>query len=96
MLLLDLGWSVVSRVWLMRKGRLHKGLLRGLRERERRPQLLEAASRRPDAEANMYAAADADAGTNPYDSVANRERRAELRVRMEEFYVAFDGRRRSC
>jgi len=39
-------------------------------------------------EANIYAAADADAET--YGTVANRKRRAELRVRMEEFYVAFD------
>ena len=43
-----------------------------------------------DAEASMYTAADAVADANPYDTVANRERRAELRVRMEAFYVAFD------
>ena len=42
-----------------------------------------------DADANMYAAA-AAADANTYDTVASRQRRAELRVRMEEFYVAFD------
>ena len=47
-----------------------------------------ALGRLADAEANMYAAADADTDTD--STVANRERRAELRVRMEEFYVAFD------
>lgn len=56
-LLLGCGWAVASRIWLARKGRLHTGLLRGLRgglrdglrgglrERERRPQLLQAAGR---------------------------------------------------
>ena len=53
-LLLGFGWAIVSRVWLMRKGRLHKGLLRGLREREHRPQLLEAVGR-----ASFWAAAPA-------------------------------------
>jgi hypothetical protein len=51
-LLLGLGWAVVSRVWLLRTGLLHKGLLRGLRERERRPQFLEAVGR-----ASFWAAA---------------------------------------
>ena len=52
LLLLGLGWAVVSRVWLLRKGRLHKGLLRGLREREGRPQLFQAVGR-----ASFWAAA---------------------------------------
>ena len=51
-LLLGLGWAVVSRVRLLRKGRLHRELLRGLRERERRPQLLQAVGR-----ASFWAAA---------------------------------------
>ena len=53
-LLGGLGWAVVSRVWLLRSGRLHKGLLRGLRERRSRPQLLQAVGR-----ASFWAAASA-------------------------------------
>ena len=44
-LLLGLGWAVVSRIWLARKGRLYPGLLRGFRGQERRPQLLQAIGR---------------------------------------------------
>jgi len=52
MLLAGLGWAVVSRVWLLRKGYLHKGLLRGRREREGRPQWFQAVGR-----ASFWAAA---------------------------------------
>ena len=41
-----------------------------------------------DVEANLYAAAEADAAS--YGTAANRDRRAELWFRMEEFYIAFD------
>ena len=51
-LLLGCVWAAGSRVWLARKGRLHPGLLRGLRGRENRPQLLQAAER-----ASFWAAA---------------------------------------
>lgn len=51
-LLLGLGWAVVSRVWWMWKGRLHRGLLIGLRERENRAPFLQAAGR-----ASFWAAA---------------------------------------
>lgn len=44
-LLLGLVWAVASRGWLAWKGRLHPGLLRGLRGRDHRPQLLQAAGR---------------------------------------------------
>ncbi len=44
-LLLGSGWAVVSRVWLVRKGRLYPGLLRGFRGRDSRPQLLQAVGR---------------------------------------------------
>ena len=44
-LLFGFGWAVVSRVWLVRKDLLHKGLLRGLREPAGRPQLLQAVGR---------------------------------------------------
>ena len=44
-LLLGCGWAVASRIWLARKGRLYTGLLRGLRGRDRRPHLLQAAGR---------------------------------------------------
>ena len=44
-LLLGCGWAVASRVWLARKGRLHRGLLRGLRGRDGRPQFLQATGR---------------------------------------------------
>ena len=45
MLLLGLGWAVVSRIWLARKQRLYRGLFREFRERERRPHLFQAAGR---------------------------------------------------
>ena len=51
-LLLGLGWAVVSRVWWMWKGRLHRGLLIGLRERENRAPFLQAIGR-----ASFWAAA---------------------------------------
>ena len=51
-LLLGLGWAVVSRGWWMWKGRLHRGLLVGLGERENRARLLQAAGR-----ASFWAAA---------------------------------------
>lgn len=44
-LLIGCGWAVASRIWLARKGRLYTGLLRGLRGRDRRPQLLQAVGR---------------------------------------------------
>ena len=44
-LLLGCGWAVASRVWLARKGRLHRGLLRGLRGRDGRPQFQRRAVR---------------------------------------------------
>ena len=44
-LLLGLVWAVASRGWLAWKGRLHPGLLRGLRGRDHRPQLLQAVGR---------------------------------------------------
>ena len=44
-LVLGCGWAVVSRGWLVWKGRLHPGLLRGLGERENRAHLLEAIGR---------------------------------------------------
>ncbi len=44
-LLLGLGWAVVSRVWLAWKGRLHRGLLREFRETGSRPHLLQAVGR---------------------------------------------------
>ena len=44
-LLFGCGWAVVSRGWLAWKGRLHPGLLRGLRGRENRPHFLQAVGR---------------------------------------------------
>lgn len=44
-LVLGLGWAVASRGWLAWKGRLNPGLLRGLRGRDHRPQLLQAVGR---------------------------------------------------
>ena len=44
-LLVGCGWAIVSRAWLAWKGRLHPGLLRGFRERDNRPQFLQAAGR---------------------------------------------------
>ena len=44
-LLLGGGWALVSRGWLAWKGRLHPGLLRGLRGRENRPHFLQAVGR---------------------------------------------------
>lgn len=43
--LLGFGWAVASRAWLGWKGRLNPGLLRGLRGRDSRPQLLQATGR---------------------------------------------------
>ena len=51
-LLLGCVWAAGSRVWLVRKRRLHPGLLRGLLGRENRPQLFQAAGR-----ASFWAAA---------------------------------------
>ena len=51
-LLLGCGWAIASRIWLARKGRLHPGLLRGLRGREHRPHFLQAVGR-----ASFWAAA---------------------------------------
>ena len=51
-LLLGLGWAVVSRVWWMWRGRLQRGLLIGLRERENRAPFLQAIGR-----ASFWAAA---------------------------------------
>lgn len=45
MLLLGLGWAVVSRIWLARKQRLYRGLFREFRERERRSHLFQAVGR---------------------------------------------------
>ena len=45
MVVLGSCWALVSRIWLARKGRLHPGLLRGFRERDRRHQLLQAVGR---------------------------------------------------
>ncbi|MCY4074811.1 MAG: M23 family metallopeptidase [Acidobacteria bacterium] len=53
-LLLGCGWAVVSRVGLAWKGRLHLGWWRGLRARDGRSQLLQAAGR-----ASFWAAASA-------------------------------------
>ena len=47
-LLLGSVWAIASRIWLVRKGRLHPGLLRGLRGlrgRENRPHFLQAVGR---------------------------------------------------
>ena len=47
-LLLGSVWAIASRIWLARKGRLHPGLLRGLRGlrgRENRPHFLQAVGR---------------------------------------------------
>ena len=44
-LLLGCGWAVVSRIWLVRKGRLYPRPLRGLAGRDSRPQLLQAVGR---------------------------------------------------
>ena len=51
-LLLGCVWAIASRIWLARKGRLHPGLLRGLRGSENRPYFVQAVGR-----ASFWAAA---------------------------------------